>query len=86
MADRPRFRIVGPFDDDDPAVRRLRDALAEAHAWEPPPEPPSGAPDPGLAPRAMDRAEIARLRSQVARGDRSAADVLRDALRRARRG
>jgi len=84
MADRPRFRIVSPFDDDDPAVRRLREALDQAHAWEPSPPPPE--PDAALAPRAMDRAEIARLRSQVAKGDRSAADVLRDALRRARRG
>jgi hypothetical protein len=77
---RARFGPVSMWDDDDPAVRRSREALIRntvVPAQEPPPAPEA----PELEPE-PNREHLRRLRDRVAAGDRSAAAALRDLLAR----
>jgi hypothetical protein len=86
----PRRRwFVDPFDDDDPAVRRLRDAIAPR-----PVDAPQGAgkaavtpdttPDPQRAQKESQtrRGRIAQLVARVRAGDLAGVDLLRRALDR----
>jgi hypothetical protein len=75
-----RWSVLDPFSPDDPAVRLGREALALR-----PPEPSASRPA-EAAPTVPDRAELASLADLVRRGDRAAAERLRDLLRRARHG
>jgi hypothetical protein len=85
MADRARFRVVhdiwDPAEAANAAMAEAMADIAQRHQQD--------VAEPAPAPRAsvpVDRGEVARLRDAVERGDRSAAEVLRDLLRRARRG
>lgn len=85
MPERARFRVVSIWDEDDPGLVRLREALA----LQPTPEPVQDAHSASEAPEVEQdatRATVASLRDRVARGDRSAADRLRELLGRLRRG
>jgi hypothetical protein len=79
--------FVDPFDDDDPAVRRLRAAIAPRPVDAPGAcEPSTVAPDATPEPkRAADesqrrRGRIAQLIARIKAGDLSAVDLLRELL------
>ena len=80
------MRLSDPWSEDDPAVRRMRDALRAAQSGPAEPEPDSQAsasiaghgPPPGPSRRARVSQLIARIRA----GDVSAIDALRELVDR----
>jgi hypothetical protein len=79
---RARFGPVSIWDDDDPAIRRSREAITRSRT-QPAQEPARAADAPELEPE-PSREHLRRLRDRVAAGDRGAAAALGDVLRRLR--